>query len=282
MRALAEFVMRGRTQASGAAFLGSALPLFSWISASIVSLVILRKGSKEGSLVLLWAILPLAASYYLVGDSSALIALIGTAILAMILRSSISWELTLLAAVLLASMGSWIFQLSAVQIVTSIIDWYLDMVSQLESDLQVPTPEQARRAFLAYFAMGQAYLMVLLLILARWWQSKLFNPGAFGQEFRQLRMSPGVSQGLLLVNAGCVLFSDQFGMWLGLLTLPFVMSATGFLYWYFQWRGWSGKWFTYYYLAMVFFFMPMCVLLVALALVDSLMNLRKRIELKEG
>lgn len=282
MRALAEFVMRGRTKASGAAFLGSALPLVSWVSASIVSLVILRKGNKEGSLVLLWAILPLAASYYLLGDSSGLIALIGTAILAMILRSSISWELTLLAAVLLASIGSWIFQLSAVQVVTSFIDWYLAMVGQLQTELQVPTPEQAKRAILAYFAMGQAYLMVLLLILARWWQSKLFNPGGFGQEFRQLRMSPGVSLGLLLVSAGCVLLRDQFGMWLGVLTLPFVMSATAFVHWYFQRRGWPGNRFTYYYLALLFFFQLMCVLLVALALVDSLMNLRKRIELKEG
>lgn len=282
MRVLAEFVMRGRGQASAAAFLGSALPLVSWISASMVSLVILRKGNKEGSLVLLWAMLPLALSYYLVGDSSGLIALIGTAILAMILRNSFSWELTLLAAVILASIGSWIFQLSAVQVLTTFIEWYLAMISSLQSELQVPSAEQARHAILGYFAMGQGYLMVSLLILARWWQSSLFNPGGFGQEFQQLRMSPTVSLGLLVLSMGCLLLRDQFGVWLGVLTLPFVMSATGFVHWYFARRGWSGNRFFYYYLALLFFFQLMCVMLVALALADSLLNLRKRIELKEG
>jgi hypothetical protein len=60
------------------------------------------------------------------------------------------------------------------------------------------------------------------------------------------------------------------------------MSATGFVHWYFARRGWSGNRFFYYYLALLFFFQLMCVLLVGLALADSLLNLRKRIELKEG
>jgi hypothetical protein len=78
------------------------------------------------------------------------------------------------------------------------------------------------------------------------------------------------------------LLRDQFGVWLGVLTLPFVMSATGFVHWYFARRGWSGNRFFYYYLALLFFFQLMCVMLVALALADGLLNLRKRIELKEG
>ena len=56
MRALAEFVMAGRFKAALVALLGNFLPL---VSPAAVGLVVLRQGLTEGSLVLLWAILPL-------------------------------------------------------------------------------------------------------------------------------------------------------------------------------------------------------------------------------
>ena len=63
MRGLAAFVMRGRLQASAVAALVSALPLLTWLGASIVALVVLRRGNKEGLLVFLWAFLPLVLMY---------------------------------------------------------------------------------------------------------------------------------------------------------------------------------------------------------------------------
>ncbi|MBD3648964.1 MAG: hypothetical protein HUJ31_16280, partial [Pseudomonadales bacterium] len=58
MRALAEFVMRGRPQAIGASVICAPLPLLHLLSTSIVSLVLLRKGPSEGLLVLGWTVLP--------------------------------------------------------------------------------------------------------------------------------------------------------------------------------------------------------------------------------
>src|SRR5690625_6133709 len=58
MRALAGFVMRGREQAVLVAALSTATLLLSWLGAAVVALVTLRKGTRAGLQVLLWALLP--------------------------------------------------------------------------------------------------------------------------------------------------------------------------------------------------------------------------------
>ena len=58
MRFLAEFVMRDRMRAVLVALLFTAIPLFGWVADAIVALVTLRKGTREGALVLIWVILP--------------------------------------------------------------------------------------------------------------------------------------------------------------------------------------------------------------------------------
>jgi len=60
LRALAELVMRGRMQACSIAFIGFAFP---FVSSAVIGLVTLRKGSLEGFIVMLWAILPVLLSY---------------------------------------------------------------------------------------------------------------------------------------------------------------------------------------------------------------------------
>ena len=39
---------------------------------------------------------------------------------------------------------------------------------------------------------------LLCLMLARYWQASLYNPGGFGREFRSLRLAPAVAVILLL------------------------------------------------------------------------------------
>src|SRR5690554_7516495 len=56
MRALAEFIMRGRTQAAIVALLGTAVPV---LTPATIALVSLRKGSANGLMVLLWGLLPM-------------------------------------------------------------------------------------------------------------------------------------------------------------------------------------------------------------------------------
>lgn len=56
MRALAEFIMRGRMQAILVVGVAAALPMLFWLSAAAGSLVLLRRGLNDALSVLVWAI----------------------------------------------------------------------------------------------------------------------------------------------------------------------------------------------------------------------------------
>jgi len=98
MRGLAEFVMRGRKQAIIAVLGLGLIPLLNFLSPIIVGLVFLTRGLYEASVVFAWAILPIGA-WVVLGDPIPLFMLIGVSGLAVVLRSTESWEFTLLAAI---------------------------------------------------------------------------------------------------------------------------------------------------------------------------------------
>jgi len=51
---LPEYILRGRRQAIVTALLCALIPLMNWLSLVVMSFVALRKGPKEGFIVLLW------------------------------------------------------------------------------------------------------------------------------------------------------------------------------------------------------------------------------------
>lgn len=75
MRALAEFIMRGRLQASAVALVGSVVP---FLSPATVGLVTLRKGGSEAFIVALWSAMPIVVSYH-IGQTSPFLAVISVA-----------------------------------------------------------------------------------------------------------------------------------------------------------------------------------------------------------
>jgi hypothetical protein len=93
MRGLAEFIMRGRWQALAVAVLGAGSLLFGWLSAAAVALVTLRKGVTDGSWLVLWALLPALLAGWISGDIGSIILLLGTYLLAVVLRVTVSLAL---------------------------------------------------------------------------------------------------------------------------------------------------------------------------------------------
>ena len=77
MRALAEFIMRGRVQATLVVVGCAALPLLFWLSAAAGSLVFLRRGFKDASSVIAWGLLPAMVMWYF-GEPSTLLVFLGT------------------------------------------------------------------------------------------------------------------------------------------------------------------------------------------------------------
>ena len=105
MKAIAEFAMRGRFQALLLVVAGSGSILFCWISAAVLALVTLRKGVGFGSQLLLWALLPSGVLLYATGDSGPLALLLGTMLLAVVLRTTVSLSLAVLASTLVGALA---------------------------------------------------------------------------------------------------------------------------------------------------------------------------------
>ena len=277
MRALAEFVMRSRLHATGTSVVAAALPYLGWLSAVIVALTTLRHGVFSGSLVVLWTSLPGIAAWWLTGDPSLMIIMTGTFLMATLLRRTLSWELVLVAAVIFSVPGTLLFQYVASDILDEVAALYVAYLAANTS--LVVEPEQVRTLFLGFVALGQSGAMILLLMIARWCQSALYNPQGFRKEFHALRLSPVVSAGLVFGLLICYLFSGQLGQWLPLLSLPLLFAAIALVHWVIALKGLSGFWLVGLYASLILLSQFVYPLLASLALVDSWLNIRNRMEI---
>lgn len=278
MRALAELVMRGRRYAIAASMLGATIPLLNWVSTAIVSLVVLRKGAAEGSIVLLWTLLPLGIALYFIGNLMPVIALVGTAIMAYMLRVTLSWEFAVAVAVIASAIGSLVFEYTAADVLVILVEFYVDYWKQ---NAIVVSSEVARQTIVGIYAMGHAFGMCVLLVLARWWQSQLYNPGGFQKEFHQIRMTPWFSTGIVVLMMFSLVFDDQLGRWLPLLTVPLIFSGIALVHWTIGFRKMSMNWVIAFYLLLLFFSNLIYPILASLTLMDSYLDLRQRIQTKK-
>ena len=198
MQALAEFIMRGRLQAALVAFCGNLLPL---VSPATIGLMSLRKGLSEGVLVTLWALLPLLLAYYTSNINpvvilSSIVALVVMPAAAEVLKVSILWRHTLVFVSVISGVLAILLSMVFAAEVTSTQQALASLfVETQQSPLFVPDT-LFLQGLIGYIVALQ---VVLSLLLARWWQALLYNPGGFQAEFHQLRLS--VRQAAVLVAA---------------------------------------------------------------------------------
>ena len=281
MRALAEFIMRGRAQACAVAFLGNLFPL---ISPATVGLVSLRKGSQEGLVVLLWAALPLIASYFF-GQGSSLLAVI----------SGFSLLLTLAAATVLSATRSWqwtiLTSMSTATVVTLVIglllgveiDLLIDRLNALFAEVaaqqssQIEPVAASRPLVLGASALMLALSTVVCLFVARWWQAMLYNPGGFGEEFRQLRLDMRVAGLLIGVFVLVLYLPTEYRFWAELMLVPLLLAGLSLMHYAVNVAALGSSWLVFMYIGLVVSGPVIGGLLVGLGLADSLLNLRLRL-----
>ena len=278
MRALAEFIMRGRVQACLVALVGVVVPL---VGPAAIGLVTLRKGNAEGVLVTLWASLPFVVSYF-AGQSSpfvavmSILALVNILLVANVLRVTASWGLTLVSnvgvAVVLATIAGLVFQNDLTVLMLDLTEIVTNASQQLEQDFVLPPPS----GVLAWVAWMTAFSALVGLVVARWWQALLFNPGGFQHEFQGIRLEPKVALGCcILIILGFTVLSD-FQFWLQLASIPLIVCGLSLLHFTVKARKAGGHWLVLIYLG-VFLGPVMSGLLVALGAIDSVLNLRARL-----
>ncbi|BFN25551.1 hypothetical protein PSCT_00674 [Pseudomonas sp. SCT] len=289
MRALAEFIMRGRMQAIFVVAGAAALPMLFWLSAAAGCLVLLRRGLNDALGVLVWAVLPALAWWYF-GDPRTLLVLLGSLGLALLLRSHASWVRVMLCSVGLGLLYVW--ALGAV---------FGEPIAALASELQKVLPDALSGAYQQLSVEERGRLESLLapvltgllaallqmvtllsLMLGRYWQAALYNPGGFGSEFRALRFPPLLAMSLLVG----MLLGPNLGVQLAVLTplcsVPLVFAGIALMHGLVAQGRLPRFWLVGLYVTLVLFMQLIYPLLAVLAIVDSLFDFRGRAAGKNG
>jgi len=205
VRALAQIIMRGRVQAimsvTVLAMLSMILAPLSILSGAGVTLVTLRLGAKEGILLIFWSWIACSVISFLVFATPLPAAVFAIVFwsplwgLALVLRHSRSIDFTLQGALLLGVLPVAFFYLAFADPAAYWLEVIREPVSEAMRNSQVSMGQNELEEMLVglsswmttMLAAGYFLQLVATLLLARWWQAAIYNPGGFGEEFRSLR-----------------------------------------------------------------------------------------------
>jgi hypothetical protein len=221
MNKLAAFIMAGRWQAIagvvGFALLGLLVPPLTLLSGAALGLVTLRLGAARGVSVLGPALLVMTAVSAIV-LGAAWIGLVYSAIqwvpvllLALVLRHTLSLALALSAATAMGLATVLAVELLAPDIESLWIALLDQVVRPALQNASIPAEtadtllQQAAQVMTGGFVAASLLSLALTLLLARWWQALLYNPGGFRQEFTGLQLGRPAASVVLALAAGALL-----------------------------------------------------------------------------
>lgn len=300
MRVLADFAMRGRWQAVGSVAvlgaLGVFLPPVSILSGALVALVALRLGIGQavfvaglGSLFLGAVLFAMTGGNPLVGVLAGFAQWLPLAAMGEVLRKSISWRVTLSAAAGVAGVLVVIARLMVpdleaawVAVGTQMLEPFVEGGAAASEELQAALAQLA--PFLTGLLAGVFLLsLALSLLVARYWQALLYNPGAFGAEFRALQLGRELS----VAAVGLGLAGHLLGMPLAI-ELAFILGVLFFLqglavmHALTRARQMNSFWLVGMYVLLVIALPQMFLLLAALGVIDGVARVRERFGARQG
>ncbi|MFO1423697.1 MAG: DUF2232 domain-containing protein [Candidatus Competibacteraceae bacterium] len=299
MKSLATLVMRGRSAAALVAAVAAVLfwlfPPFLIISGATVALVTLRRGVAEGAwLMALAGLGAVALTRLTLGTPWPMLGVLPVFwlplwLLALILRATVSMSWTFQAAALLGLLGVAGFYLALGDPAV----WWGGVLGQWEGVLAAltasnqPVDRTALDQLLALlrewapYLPGQAVGTVLLLVLAglllgRWQQALLFNPGGFRPEFHELRLGrPLAAFTLALFGAALLSGWSPLGNAALVLSLLYTVQGVALVHALAFRRRLAPAWLLLFYLLLLV--PPLSQGVMALGVADAWADFRNRV-----
>ncbi|HEY8568314.1 hypothetical protein [Microbulbifer sp.] len=269
--------MRSRVRAVILTLVG--IPL---ISPAVLALVGLRRGSGDGLFVLAWALLPLVAAAG-AGYMTPLMAglaithFVGVLAGALTLRSTRSWSWALVVLTGVSALGILVTSQAAGGVVAALTQ----AVTEAAGGAQSPEAQQLSKAF-ASEAQATGYLSwvsvisaALALVLGRWWQAMLYNPGGLREELHALRMPVPVAAVGMLLWIYC-LVNEHLVFWGAVAAFPMMVAGICLIHWLVARKGWGRGPLIAMYITLVIAALPLAGFLCGLALIDSWIDIRAR------
>ncbi|WP_083608105.1 hypothetical protein [Teredinibacter haidensis] len=289
MRTLAEFVIRGRFQAIVVALVGSIIPLLALLTPSAIGLVTLRKGWQEGTFVTVWVIIAIAVVFAIEGVGSFAVYLSVGAIfvaccVANVLRYTVSWSAALAAIVALSMLVSLLASATVDSPSEGLISAYQTLLDaqpqETREQLKAIVSELSAQIVIGAMAFSIAVYALMGILLARWWQAMLYNPGGLKQEMHQLRLTVALAVACLLGFAYCEWKGEDYFYWQMLVIMPLLVAGLCLCHWLVAKLKWGAGPLVALYIALVLF-PPFVLLVVVFGFTDVWIDYRKRINLMQ-
>jgi len=301
MKALAGFIVSGRYQAILAAslcgMLAFVLPPFStltnYLGAAVVSLVTLRIGVSQGLLVMVAAMLVTVLFYQFMGVPPATIAVtvlmlwVPCWLISLVLRRTVSLAGAMLAAAVLG--------LVALALIYAVAGdpapWWYEHLSLIRSTLEEAglfphdvsvdvLLQDLSRLMTGVVVASLALGAVCSLLVGRWWQAMLVNPGGLHSEFCSLRFPQ--STGLMVLGLMVVTqfiqgpASDMAAQGVLVMLVPYLFAGLAVLHGLVALHGRGKGWLIAVY-ALLGIIPQTALLLSGLGLVDTWVDFRRRL-----
>lgn len=279
--------------AAGTLLLGLIVAPFAWLSAAVIALVALRLGGLATLRVAGPALIGVALAGALVTGQGTAIAVSGLAawlpatVLALVLRQRVRLDDTLLVACALG----WVLVLGTYLFVEDPAGLWRDLLYRMMPPETMASrfdlPAEALRQMIdtmaplmtGLVAMSVVFSAITSLLLARWWQSLLYNPGGFGNEFRSLRLGRTAASITLGVSA-LALFSSP--AWINSLALVvasvYVFQGLAVAHGVVNGLGLGPAWLVALYIALVPLMPYVVVGLMIVGAVDAWADYRRRVQ----
>ncbi len=296
---MASFLMAGRMQAAifviVSTLISLLLPPMIVFSNAAIALITLRKGWQQGIIFTLLATATLVLISLAVkqtagsGVIAGLINWLPMVLLASILAMTNSWNKTLLLILALSAAGVLLFHLinsDAQAFWKPMLEQMKPMLQNMQTDHNVSkldeTINNAASWMTGTFAAALAILNILSLIIARNWQARLYNPGGFGEEFRQIRIGKQASIALMVAIVVALLSSNQIIVELIMVGLAvFMFQGLSLAHAVVKQREMNGRWLIGLYILMFLLPVQMIVLLATFGIIDNFADFRQKIANKE-
>ncbi|MDO6461409.1 hypothetical protein Q4485_11920 [Granulosicoccaceae sp. 1_MG-2023] len=267
-------------------------PLLAWLSGAALSLVVLRLGVMPGLQV---------AAFSLIPAMLVVVMVFGAAPQGALLLATLFWLPVLLLSLLLRQSASLskTFAASAAMTVAGVACTYLlipdpaaywaEGILAIMQPGEFPPEAQINAAEfralvqgISTFMTGMVASVVMLgtlvsLMLARYWQALLYNPGGFGESFRGLTFGKPVAALATLVGVAAMLLKLPVLVNVApALVMLFMFQGLAVMHWLVRERNMNAYWLTGIYVLLIFLFLHTMVLLGALGIVDNWLNLRRK------
>jgi len=281
MRALAEYLMRGPRQAVIVAVIAAALPMMFWLSAAVLTLVTLRKGVGQGVSVLVWALLPAFAWWIKFNDPGTVLVLVFSWVMAVVLMQTISWEKMLIAGAVVSVIAGALMPVLFPEVIQQLTDMAKELYNQIDPEMVKQLGGDLDPLFsslmIASLAVTYYSLALGAVMLARSWQSALYNPGGFRKEFHSFKLSPAFS----LCTIGLMFFGSALNLNTSLLVLmllvPLTLAGIALIHGSVAKRNLGGYWLFAFYISAFILGPSLLLLTIFMAVLDSWFDFRSRI-----